>query len=340
MLLSDFDYNLPEELIAQKPLSKRSDSRLLLLNKTTGTITHHHFRDLPDLLTPNDLLILNNTKVIPARLFAYKPTGGKVEILIERILENNKFAAQTKSSKSIKIGDKLLLDDATWFEIVERQNNLFVMELHAAATLSHILEKFGNVPLPPYIKRTPDSNDQEHYQTIYAKHSGAVAAPTAGLHFDQKLMEDLNQKNIQSAFITLHVGLGTFQPVRAEKIEDHKIHPEYIDVPKTTCDEIITTKKKGGRVVAVGTTSIRALEAASQSREIKPYKGDTNIFIYPGYTFHSTDILITNFHLPKTSLLMLVCAFAGHENIMRAYQEAIKHQYRFYSYGDAMVIVN
>ncbi|MBU0744804.1 MAG: tRNA preQ1(34) S-adenosylmethionine ribosyltransferase-isomerase QueA [Gammaproteobacteria bacterium] len=338
MLLSDFDFELPQELIAQKPLLKRSDSRLLHLNKNTGKITHHYFRDLPSLLEPKDLIILNDTKVIPARLYAHKPTGGKAEILIERVLEKNKFIAQTKTSKSLKIGDKLILDETTWFEVTERQDNLFVMLLHSNHDLGFILGKFGQVPLPPYIKRDPNSSDEENYQTIYAKHSGAVAAPTAGLHFDQKLIESINQKNIQTAPITLHVGLGTFQPVRVEKIKDHKIHPEYIDVPKSTCDKIIASKKNGGKIAAIGTTSLRALEASSQSGEITTYKGDTNIFIYPGYTFRTTDILITNFHLPKTSLLMLVCAFAGYENAMRAYQEAIKQNYRFYSYGDAMII--
>lgn len=340
MLLSDFDFNLPQELIAQFPLSKRSSSRLLCLNKKTGDITHHYFKDLPDLLAPRDLLILNNTKVIPARLYATKPTGGKAEILIERILGNNKFTAQTKTSKTLKIGGKLILTEDTWLEITGRQdNNLLELSLHSPFDLNTILEKFGQIPLPPYIKRKPDINDQDHYQTIYAKHRGAVAAPTAGLHFDQELMQNLNKKNIQTEFITLHVALGTFQPVRVAKIEDHKIHHEYIDVPEMTCNQIIAKKKSGSKIIAVGTTSIRALETASESSKIKPFQGNTNIFIYPGYKFRSADILITNFHLPKTSLLMLVCAFAGYKNTMNAYQEAIKERYRFYSYGDAMIIV-
>lgn len=339
MLLADFDYNLPLELIAEQPLTKRSDSRLLCLNKTSGEITHLHFRDLPLLLTPKDLIILNNTKVIPARLYAHKITGGKVEIFLERILENNQLLAQTKASKSLKIGEKLLLTDDIWFEIIGRRDNLYELFLHAPYSLNAVLENFGQVPLPPYIRHPPTNNDQKYYQTIYAKHPGAVAAPTAGLHFDQELIQNLAKKNIQIAFITLHVGAGTFQPVRVEKITEHKMHHEYIDVPKITCDKIATTKKNGGKVVAVGTTSARALETTGQSGTIKPYQGDTDIFIYPGYNFHSTDILITNFHLPKTSLLLLVCAFAGYENTMRAYQEAIKHKYRFYSYGDAMIIL-
>ena len=339
MLLSDFDYNLPPDLIAEEPLPKRSDSRLLCLNKKNGEITHLHFRDLPTLLTPKDLIILNNTKVIPARLYAHKPTGGAVEILLERILENNKLLAQTKACKSLKIGTKLTVADDTWFEIIGRQDNLFELFLHSPDSLNTVLKKFGQVPLPPYIKHPPTNDDQKNYQTIYAKHPGAVAAPTAGLHFDQELMQNLAKQDIQTAFVTLHVGLGTFQPVRVKNIADHKMHAEYIDVPKITCDKVITTQKNGGNVIAVGTTSARALETAAQSGEIKPYQGDTNIFIYPGSNFYSTDILITNFHLPKTSLLMLVCAFAGYENTMRAYHEAIKHQYRFYSYGDAMIII-
>ena len=339
MLLEDFNYNLPPELIAQTPLSKRSDSRLLCLNKTTGEITHHNFRELYNILAPNDLLVLNNTRVIPARLYTHKATGGKVEVMIERITSNNSLIAQTKSSKSLKIGEKLFLDDNSWFEINGRKENLFVLSFHSAISLDQALNRFGKIPLPPYIRRAPDLNDAQHYQTIYAKQSGAVAAPTAGLHFDQQLMDNLKQNKIKNTSVTLHVGLGTFQPVRVEKIEDHKIHPEYIEVSKTTCDDITSTKKDSGRVIAVGTTSLRALEATSQSGEINPYQGDTDIFIYPGYKFKTTEILITNFHLPKTSLLMLVAAFAGHENMMGAYQEAIKQKYRFYSYGDAMLIV-
>ncbi len=339
MLVSDFDYLLPAELIAERPLPKRSDSRLLCLNKKSGEITHLYFRDLPKLLTPKDLIILNNTKVIPARLYAHKPTGGAVEILLERILDNNKVLAQTKACKSLKNREKLIVDDNTWFEIIGRQDNLFELFLHSQDPIDTILKKFGQVPLPPYIKHTPTSDDQEKYQTIYAKHLGAVAAPTAGLHFDQELMQNLAEKNIQTASVTLHVGLGTFQPVRAKNVSDHKMHAEYIDVPKITCDRITTTKNSDGKIVAVGTTSVRAIETASQSGKIKPYQGDTDIFIYPGSNFYSTDILITNFHLPKTSLLMLVSALAGYENTMRAYQEAIKRKYRFYSYGDAMIII-
>lgn len=339
MLLTDFDYTLPKELIAEQPLAKRSDSRLLCLNRKNGEITHCHFSDLPNLLTPKDLIILNNTKVIPARLYTHKSTGGKVEILLERALENNKLLAQVRASKPLKTSEKLILSDDIWFEVISRQGTLFELLLHASEPLNKILDKFGQVPLPPYIKHFPTINDQRYYQTIYAKYPGAVAAPTAGLHFDQELMQDLIEKKIQISFITLHVGLGTFQPVRAEKIAEHQMHSEYIEVPQVTCDKILATKQNGGKIVAVGTTSVRAIETASQLGKIRPYQGNTNIFIYPGYHFHNVDILVTNFHLPKTSLLMLVCAFAGYENTMRAYQEAIKHKYRFYSYGDAMIIL-
>lgn len=339
MRLADFDFSLPPELIAQFPLPKRSDSRLLYLNKENGSIVHHGFKDLPDLITPGDLLVFNNTKVIPARLFATKPTGGKAEILVERTLENNKLLAQIKTSKPLKIGAKLVLADNNWCEVIGRQDDFFELVLYAPHPLNIILEQLGQIPLPPYIEHKPTTADNNRYQTIYAKHNGAVAAPTAGLHFDEELMQTLANKEIQTAFLTLHVGAGTFQPIRTEKIEEHKIHKEYIDVPEAICKQIVNTKKNGGRIIAVGTTSARALETACATGTIKPYRGDTNIFIYPGYKFCCIDGLITNFHLPKTSLLLLVCALAGHKNIMQAYQEAMHQRYRFFSYGDGMLIV-
>lgn len=339
MLLNDFDFYLPPELVAQFPLPKRSASRLLCLDKKTGNIAHHNFEDLPNLINSKDLLVFNNTKVISARLFATKPTGGKAEILVERLLENNKLLAQIKTSKPLKIGAKLILTTDTWFEIIGRQDNFFELVLHSPHQLNIILEQFGQIPLPPYIEHQPTIFDNNRYQTIYAKHDGAVAAPTAGLHFDEELMTNLANKKIQTAFLTLHVGAGTFQPIRTEKIEDHKMHKEYIDVSEAVCEQVLNTKKNGGRVIAVGTTSARSLETACQSGEIKPYCGDTDIFIYPGYKFHCVDALITNFHLPKTSLLLLVCALAGYKNIMCAYQEAIQQKYRFFSYGDGMLII-
>lgn len=338
MKLSDFDFELPIDLIAQSPTTKRSDSRLLYLDKTTGIITHHYFKNLPDLLTAKDLLIFNNTKVIPARLFATKITGGKVEILIERILPNNILLVQTKTSKSLKINTKLMLTNDTWFEIINRQNVFFELTLHSPLPLNAILEQYGQTPLPPYIKHQPNNVDKQRYQTIFAKHEGAVAAPTAGLHFDTELMNQLAHKNIQATYLTLHVGAGTFKPVQTENIKDHKMHMEYMDISPELCEKIKTTKQNKGKIIAVGTTSVRSLETACQSEEIKPYRGNTDIFIYPGYKFKGVDALITNFHLPKSSLLMLVCAFAGYDNIMRAYQEAIKKKYRFFSYGDAMLI--
>jgi S-adenosylmethionine:tRNA ribosyltransferase-isomerase len=336
--VSDFDYDLPPELIAQKPSAKRSDSRLLCLDKKSGKIAHKYFRDLPGLLTPKDLLILNNTKVYPARLYAQKSTGGKVEILIERILEENKALALAKSSKPLKINEKLFINDNIFFEIIDRHDSLFELSLNSIIPLENVLNTFGKMPLPPYIKRQASDEDEITYQTIYAKKLGAVAAPTAGLHFDQELIGKLGKQGTETSFITLHVGLGTFQPVRVDNITEHKMHAEHADVSKETCDRIVNAKKNGGRVVAVGTTTVRALETAAKDGEIKPYAGDTNIFIYPGYKFRATDVLITNFHLPKTSLLMLVSAFAGRNLIMHAYQEAIKSKYRFYSYGDAMII--
>lgn len=339
MRLTDFDFNLPPELVAQFPLPKRSASRLLCLDKKTGAIAHHNFKDLPNLITPKDLLVFNNTKVIPARLFATKPTGGKAEILVERILENNKLLAQIKTSKPLKTSARLILTNDTWFEVTGRQDDFFELVLYSPNLLNIILEQFGQIPLPPYITHQPTTIDNDRYQTIYAKHVGAVAAPTAGLHFDEELMANLTRKKIQTAFLTLHVGAGTFQPIRTEKIEDHKMHKEYVDVPEAICEQIRNTKKNGGRVIAVGTTSARSLETACQSGEIKPYRGDTDIFIYPGYKFRCIDALITNFHLPKTSLLLLICALAGYKNVIHAYQEAIQQRYRFFSYGDGMLIV-
>lgn len=339
MLLEDFDFKLPQELIAQFPLPRRSASRMLSLDKRTGAVIHCDFKDIPNLITSKDLLVFNDTKVISARLFAIKITGGKTEILIERILENNKVLAQIKASKSIKAGSKLILDNNNWFEIVEHQaNNFFELLLHSSKSLNAVLEQFGQVPLPPYIEHKPTIADKDRYQTIYAKYEGAVAAPTAGLHFDEDLMHSLINKKIQTAFLTLHTGAGTFQPIRTKNIEDHKMHKEYINISEILCEQIINTKKNNGRIIAVGTTSARALETACQFGEIKPYEGDTDIFIYPGYQFRCIDALITNFHLPKSSLLLLICALAGHKNIMHAYQEAIQQQYRFFSYGDVMLI--
>lgn len=336
MFLSDFNYNLPEELIARYPVFPRSSSRLLCVNKATKTFNHRHFSDLPQLLQPGDLLIFNNTRVIPARLFGYKETGGKVEILIERLLEEQHALAHVRASKPPLPGSKIKLEKEFSVRVGERRSELFELQFLTDQPLLKILDAIGHMPLPPYLNRADETADRECYQTVYAKHPGAVAAPTAGLHFDEKLLTQLTEKGIQTAFVTLHVGAGTFQPVRVEKIEQHVMHSEYAVVSEEVCKKIQQTKARNGRVIAVGTTSVRCLETAAQQGMFQPFKGQTQIFIYPGYQFHCIDALITNFHLPKSTLLMLVCAFAGHEKIMAAYQEAISNQYRFYSYGDAM----
>lgn len=338
MSLDDFDFDLPSELIAQFPLAVRSASRLLCLDKTSGAIVHSSFKELPNLITAKDLLVFNDTKVIPARLFATKITGGKVEILVERVSENNKIIAQIKTSKALKNGTVLFLDKENFFEVIGRQDNFFILLLNSKLKIIELLAQFGQIPLPPYIEHQPTKFDKDRYQTIYAKCDGAVAAPTAGLHFDQELMLTLAQKNVQTAFLTLHVGAGTFQPIRTQNFAEHKMHKEYINVPEAICEQVAAVKQNGGRIIAVGTTSARALESASSGGTIRSYNGDTDIFIYPGYKFKCVDVLITNFHLPKTTLLLLISALAGKNNIMRAYQEAIQQKYRFFSYGDSMII--
>jgi S-adenosylmethionine:tRNA ribosyltransferase-isomerase len=338
MNINDFDYNLPPELIAQYPCSDRCASRLLQLNKATGEIFHRQFTDLVDLLNPNDLLVINDTRVIPARLFGQKASGGKVEILVERVLDAKSCLAQVRASKAPKPGSKLILAANAEFMVTGREDDLFLLETAAEQNLWEILEHHGHIPLPPYIERADEQFDQERYQTVYSKHKGAVAAPTAGLHFDQNLLQLIAAKGIKTAAVTLHVGAGTFQPVRVTDIKQHKMHGEYMIISQQVCDLVKATKENGGRVIAVGTTSVRALETAASSGEIKPYSGMTDIFIYPGYHFKCVDGLITNFHLPKSTLLMLIAAFAGYENIMHAYQVAIANKYRFYSYGDAMFI--
>lgn len=343
MKLEDFNFDLPENLIAQAPLSERTASRLLCLNGKTGSIMHRHFTDILDLLKPHDLLILNDTKVIPARLFAYKQTGGKVEILIERITDPNTACVQMRASKSLKIGAKLFIENNYQATIIAKNDGFFTLKFSDNnsndADILSILQQFGHIPLPPYINREATNIDQDRYQTVFAKHDGAVAAPTAGLHFDQELLAKIATKGIDIAHITLHVGAGTFQPVRVANIEEHKMHSEHIEVSPQVCAQIARTRASGGRIIAVGTTCVRSLEtAAQQIGDITPFSGETDIFIYPGYKFKVVDALITNFHLPKSTLLMLTCAFGGYANVMHAYQEAVAMQYRFFSYGDAMFI--
>ncbi len=335
--MADFFYDLPSELIAAYPTQQRTDSRLLCLNKQTETIEHKKFKDILALINPGDLLVLNDTKVIPARLFAHKPTGGKVEILIERILDENRILAHLKSSKSLKIDTQLHLENEIRLEITNRAESLFELRfLDKVDSTLALLNTIGHMPLPPYLQRPDENFDKERYQTIFAQTPGAVAAPTAGLHFDEELLAQLRDKGVNIAFITLHVGSGTFQPIRTEKLEDHLMHSETVTVSAAVCEKIAETKRQGKRVIAVGTTTVRSLETAAINGFIEPFEGETKLFIYPGFSFHCVDALITNFHLPKSTLLMLVCAFAGYKSIMQTYQQAIAHQYRFFSYGDAL----
>ena len=341
MQTSDFDYDLPEQLIAQYPLAERTASRLLHIKD--NALSDKHFTDILDLINPGDLLVFNNTKVIPARLHGQKETGGKVEVLVERVLDEHRVLAHVRASKSPKAGTMLLLESDMRAKMLGRHDELFELHLYHLAPDSQtnvidLLEQYGHMPLPPYIERDDELSDQQRYQTVYAEKPGAVAAPTAGLHFDNDLLEKLKQKNVDFAHVTLHVGAGTFQPVRCDNIKDHKMHTEYVEVSQQVVDQVNKTKQAGGRIIAVGTTAVRSLESAAKEGELKPFYSDTNIFIYPGYEFKVIDALITNFHLPQSTLLMLVCAMAGYDNMMTAYKHAVEQEYRFFSYGDAMFI--
>lgn len=340
MQINDFDYLLPKELIARYPLERRSASRLLLVNRAQNSLQDQSFKHILDYFNPGDLFVFNNTKVIPARLFGQKQSGGKVEILVERVLDEHRVLAHIRSSKSPKVDAELLLENQLTANVLQRHDALFELEFNSDKTVFQWLDELGNIPLPPYLQRDAEVLDDDRYQTVYAKEQGAVAAPTAGLHFDDALLEKLKNHGINSAFLTLHVGAGTFQPVRVDNILEHKMHAEYIEVSQSICDQIIQTKKNGNKVIAIGTTSVRALESAATGDEtiIKPFVGDTDIFIYPGYTFKIIDAMLTNFHLPKSTLLMLVSAFSGHDLMNSAYAHAVEQQYRFYSYGDAMLI--
>jgi S-adenosylmethionine:tRNA ribosyltransferase-isomerase len=339
MKLTEFDYKLPNNLIAHYPNKNRSASRLLLLDRKTNTIQHKHFYDLVDLISPNDLLIFNDSRVIPARLFGNKETGGKIEILIERILDKYHALAHIKASRAPKPNSIIHLANSINLKATSRQQNLFALQFPHQHPVMQTLASLGHIPLPPYIKRADETLDHERYQTVYARHDGSVAAPTAGLHFDNELLQKLINKGIDFSFVTLHVGAGTFQPIKTSNIKQHHMHAELIKVTPEVCDQINTTKNRGGRIIAVGTTSVRCLETAAKNGKLQPYYGETDIFIYPGFCFQCVDAMITNFHLPKSTLLMLVCALAGRDKIMHAYDIAIKNQYRFYSYGDAMMIV-
>ncbi|MGF2734611.1 tRNA preQ1(34) S-adenosylmethionine ribosyltransferase-isomerase QueA [Marinobacter sp. DUT-1] len=338
MNVSDFYFDLPDELIARYPLKERSASRLLHLEGLTGKVGHLRFTDLQDLAQEGDLLVFNDTRVIPARLFGRKETGGQVEVLVERVTGEHEILAHVRASKALKADQKVILEDGSVLRMVEREDALFRLMAETAEPVLEVLERIGHMPLPPYVDRPDESSDRERYQTVYAREAGAVAAPTAGLHFDEAMLEQLRAKGVETTFVTLHVGAGTFQPVRVERIEDHVMHSEVAHVPEETVEAIERTRARGGRVIAVGTTSVRSLESASRGGRVRPFRGETDIFIHPGYRFQTVDALITNFHLPESTLIMLVSAFAGYDNVMAAYREAVAERYRFFSYGDAMFI--
>lgn len=357
MKTSDFYFDLPERLIAKKPTPDRSDSRLMVLDRSLG-FYHENFRHLIELLQPGDLLVFNNTRVIPARVFGRKETGGAVEVLVERLLnspepkdslepiespelkESHKVLAQVRASKSPKAGSKLILQGSSGeqveVDVLGREDDFFVLE--SRQDWIALLDRIGHVPLPPYIDREDELEDKERYQTVYSKEVGAVAAPTAGLHFDQKLLDQLADKGVDFAELTLHVGAGTFQPVRVDDPLNHQMHSEWMKLDEEVVEKVRKAQINGGRVIAVGTTAVRSLETAAASGELKPYVGETDIFIYPGYQFQVVDAMITNFHLPESTLMMLVSAFSGYEEIMQAYRDAVKQNYRFFSYGDAMFL--
>ena len=334
MKLSDFDFDLPNSLIAQYPSENRTDSRLLVVQDSFINAT---FSQLVDYLKPNDLLILNDTKVIPAKLFGHKDSGGKVEILVERLINDFQALVMIKASRAPKIGSYIVLENDKRVKVSDKASGLYRLSFGSNSILT-LLNEIGHVPLPPYIERIDGKEDLIRYQTVYAKNDGAVAAPTAGLHFDEPLLSNLNSYGVDHAFVTLHVGAGTFQPVKVEDIKDHQMHSEYFEVCQETVDKIVSTKANGGRIVAVGTTAVRTLESIALQGDLSSAKGDTDIFIYPGFEFRLVDAMITNFHLPKSSLLMLVSTFIGIEKMFQIYQYAIEEKYRFFSYGDAMLL--
>jgi len=335
---SDFHFDLPPELIAQQPLAERSAGRLLVLDAVAESMVDRQLRELPELLRAGDLLVFNDTRVLPARLFGRKVSGGAVEILVERVTGSHEATVQLGVSKKPKEGSAIELADGTLARVLGREGEFFRLRFESTESLEKLLLRLGRMPLPPYIERDPGAADNERYQTIFAREPGAVAAPTAGLHFDTNLLDRLAARGIESAHITLHVGAGTFQPMRAEKLEDHVMHREWLNVGAELIEKIQHTRAAGGRVIAVGTTVVRALESASRDGVLEPFAGETQIFIFPGYRFTSIDGLLTNFHLPQSTLLMLVSALAGREFILDAYRHAVEQRYRFFSYGDAMLV--
>lgn len=346
MRVADFSFELPDELIARYPMAERTASRMLTLDGQTGQIEDKHFTDLLNKVNAGDLMIFNNTRVIPARLFGQKSTGGKLEILVERMLDDKRILAHVRSSKSPKIDAIITLDGGYKMKMLARHDALFELVLLSDLTILEVLNAVGHMPLPPYIDRPDEDTDKERYQTVYNQNPGAVAAPTAGLHFDDSMLEQLKSKGVNMAFVTLHVGAGTFQPVRVDDVLEHKMHSEWVNVPSDVAELITTTKAAGKRVIAVGTTSVRSLESAAQASikagfsVLQPFTGDTEIFIYPGYQFQIVDAMVTNFHLPESTLIMLVSAFAGFDHVRQAYEHAVKEKYRFFSYGDAMFVTN
>jgi len=340
MKSADFDYQLPEHLIAQKPLKQRQSSRLLVLDPNQQDIVDDNFANFESCVEAGDLLVLNDTRVFPARLFGQKETGGKIEVLVERLIDDSTLLAHVRSSKSPKAGTRLILEDNIECFVTGRQDEFFVLQQNSKSDWLSLLQQFGHMPLPPYIQRADEESDRERYQTVFSLKPGAVAAPTAGLHFDQVMLQKLKDKGITIAFVTLHVGAGTFQPVRVDDVSEHIMHAEVVEVSTQVVEQVAETKANGGRVIAIGTTVVRSLESAAQQSSLEPFSGDTRLFITPGFEFKVVDAMLTNFHLPRSTLLMLVSAFAGQEFMLNAYNHAVEQQYRFFSYGDAMFIKN
>jgi S-adenosylmethionine:tRNA ribosyltransferase-isomerase len=332
---ADFHYDLPDELIAQQPLAERSASRLLTLDGATGALADRQIRDFPGLLARGDLLIFNDTRVIPARLYALKESGGRVEVLLERPLGEHTALVHARASKPLR-PDMPLQSRGGFLRVIEKRGDLWIIELPEPALA--FFERYGQMPLPPYIRREPDAADARRYQSVFARRHGAVAAPTASLHFDDALLAEIDARGVQRAFITLHVGAGTFQPVRTDAVGAHVMHAEFVEVSAETCEKVAATRARGGRIVAVGPTVVRALESAAGEGRLAPYVGDSSLFIVPGYRFNVVDAMLTNFHLPESTLLMLVSAFAGRDAVLGAYRHAVEQRYRFFSYGDAMFI--
>ena len=340
MRVDDFHFELPDELIARHPAEQRTGSRLLCVDGDSGALTHRGFAEILELVEPGDLMVFNDTRVIPARMFGNKSTGGKIEMLVERVVDAHNALVHIRSSKAPKPGAELLLEGQLEAEVTGRKGALFEVRFKGERSLLSWLDEIGHMPLPPYMDRDDHESDRERYQTVYNRAPGAVAAPTAGLHFDEPLLEALKAKGVELGFVTLHVGAGTFQPVKVETVAEHQMHSEYIEVSEQVCQQVRDCHARGGRVIGVGTTSVRSLESAAMKHDGKlaAYSGETDIFIYPGYQFRVIDCLVTNFHLPQSTLLMLVSAFAGKQHMLAAYEEAVKQKYRFYSYGDAMFL--